>query len=72
MSNSIDNRIVEMEFDNKEFERNIQTSVKSINTLKSSLDFKESSKSLSAFNNVTKSFSLENIGEIEIIIVFIT
>ena len=63
MSNSIDNRIVEMEFDNKEFERNIQTSVKSINTLKSSLDFKESSKSLSAFNNVTKSFSLENIGE---------
>lgn len=63
MSNSSDNRVVEMEFDNREFERNIHTSVRSIDELKSSLDFNGASKSLRAFNDVTKSLSFENIGE---------
>ena len=34
MSSSIDQRIVEMQFDNKEFESGIQTSLKSIRTWK--------------------------------------
>ena len=47
MSNSVDNKIVNMQFNNKQFENGIQESTKSIKNLKKELDFKESAKSLS-------------------------
>lgn len=43
---SIDERIVQMHFDNKEFERNIKTSMDSLSNLKKSLDFKGCEKGL--------------------------
>ena len=49
---SIDNRIVNMEFNNKEFEKNISTSIDSLDSLKKSLDFKGAEKS---FDEVAKS-----------------
>ena len=49
---SIDNRIVNMQFNNKEFEKNIGTSINSLDNLKKSLDFKGAEK---GFNEVAKS-----------------
>ena len=60
---SVDNRIVKMQFDNQQFENGIQTSVKSLDTLKKSLNLDESAKSLSNLDKVGKSFSLAGISE---------
>lgn len=38
MSNTIDNRIVEMQFDNANFEKNVKTSINSLNNLKQSIN----------------------------------
>ena len=39
MSRNVDERVVEMQFDNAQFERNVKTSMNSIDQLKQSLDF---------------------------------
>ncbi len=52
MSKTIDEKVVEMRFDNKQFESNIQTSLSSIDKLKNSLNFSGVAKS---FENVTSS-----------------
>jgi tape measure domain-containing protein len=59
---SIDERIVEMRFDNKQFESGVQTSLKSIEALKGGLNFDASVKSLSELERAGKSFSLAGIG----------
>lgn len=46
MSRTIDERIVEMRFDNAQFEKNVATSMTTLDKLKKSLKFKDSSKSL--------------------------
>ena len=46
MSEVIDSRIVEMRFDNSQFESNVRESLKTIDHLKSSLDFEDSVKGL--------------------------
>lgn len=46
MSRTIDERIVEMRFDNAQFEKNVATSMSTLDKLKKSLKFKDSSKSL--------------------------
>ena len=38
MSRTIDERIVEMRFDNRQFERNVQTSLSTLDKLKQGLD----------------------------------
>lgn len=48
MSYEIDNRIVEMQFRNKEFEKNIKKSTESLEKLKSGLDLKGAEKSLTS------------------------
>ncbi len=45
MSNLVDERIVEMRFDNEQFEKNVKTSTDTINKLKSSLNFSDISTS---------------------------
>lgn len=56
MSNVVDERIVEMRFDNAQFEKNVQTSMSTLEKLKKSLKFSNSSKELEnigkAANNV--------------------
>lgn len=52
MSNIIDNSVVEMQFDNRQFESGIAQSLNSIQKLKESLNF---SKSLDAFETISKS-----------------
>lgn len=62
MSN-IDNRIVEMYFDNKQFEKGVQTSIKSLENLKHGLQLEESAKNLTNLEQVGRNFSLANISE---------
>ena len=58
---TIDNKVVQMRFDNQEFEKRVNTSVKSLSILKKQLNFDAESSSLSNFNKNTKNFSLANI-----------
>ena len=60
MSN-IDSRIVDMQFNNRQFESGIQTSIKSLDQLKNGLKLDESARSLSNLNRVGNAFSLSGI-----------
>lgn len=61
MSTTIDERIVQMQFDNKQFESGVQTSLKSLDRLKSGLNLEESAKSLQNLEKAGRSFSLANV-----------
>ena len=50
MSTTVDERVVEMRFDNKQFEQNIQTSLSSIDKLKHSLNLEGAAKGLESVN----------------------
>lgn len=63
MSKVIDERVVEMRFDNKDFESNVQTSLKTIDKLKDSLNFDESTRSIDRFQDSLRHFSLDDIGQ---------
>jgi len=60
---SVDNRIVNMQFNNGQFERGVQTSVRSLEALKKGLKLDESARSLSNLNSVGRSFSLGGIAD---------
>lgn len=62
MSKVIDERVVEMRFDNKDFESNVQTSLKTIDKLKDSLNFDDATRSVGKFQDSLKHFSLDDIG----------
>lgn len=51
MSQTVDNRVVEMEFDNAEFERGINTSIASLERLRDSLNFEGAVKGFDALAN---------------------
>jgi hypothetical protein len=61
MSNNVDEKVVRMLFDNQQFEKGVQTTMKSLDNLKKGLDLEKSTKSLSGFQNVAKNFSLDAI-----------
>lgn len=60
---NVDKRVVEMQFDNQHFEKNVQTSVQSLDKLKQSLDLEKSAKSLAALDKAGRSFSLASIAD---------
>lgn len=60
---SVDQRVVDMQFNNRQFESGVQTSIKSLNDLKKGLDLEGSAKGLSALDKAGKSFSLAGIAE---------
>lgn len=62
MSKVIDERVVEMRFDNKDFESNVQTSLKTIDKLKENLNFDDATRSVGKFQDSLKHFSLDDIG----------
>ncbi|MBP5597062.1 MAG: hypothetical protein J6Y02_16885, partial [Pseudobutyrivibrio sp.] len=51
MPNSVDNRVVEMRFDNKQFEKNIHQSMQSLQKLDKTLDMTDSTKKFKKFEN---------------------
>jgi tape measure domain-containing protein len=58
MSRTIDERVVEMRFDNKQFEQNVQTSISSIEKLEKSLNLKGVSKGLEDVNVAAKNCNM--------------
>lgn len=61
MSNIIDNRIVELLFDNSDFEKNVKTSMNSLDNLNKSIDTASSAKGLSGLADSVKNVSLDGI-----------
>lgn len=57
MSREVDKKVVEMEFDNARFEKNINQSMNSINNLKQSLDFSGNYGSISAIADNVQSLA---------------
>ena len=63
MSTTIDQRVVEMRFDNKQFESATAQSMSTIDKLKQKLNFKDSGKSLEGLNSAAKKVDLSGIGK---------
>ncbi len=61
MSNAVDRRVVEMQFDNRDFENNVKDSIESLDELKKSLELEESAKELKAFEKTANNFSLDSL-----------
>lgn len=61
MSKSVDQRVVEMQFDNKQFESGIKTSLKSLENLRKGLNFDKATKSLANIEKATKNFSVAGL-----------
>ena len=63
MTKNVDERIVKMQFDNNQFEKGIGTTLKSLDNLKSGLNFDGAIKNLGNLERAGRSFSLEGIGQ---------
>lgn len=61
MSRTIDERIVEMRFNNQQFERNAQTSISTLGKLKESLNLSGASKGLDDISKAAKNVQLDGI-----------
>ena len=61
MSSTVDNRIVEMQFNNKQFESGIQTSLRSLGNLEKGLQLKGAANGLSELDRATKSISFGSL-----------
>ena len=64
MSNVIDSRVVEMLFDNKQFESATKTSMGTLDKLKNSLKFDGATKGFTDLNSAAKSVDMASLGEI--------
>ncbi|MDD3288112.1 MAG: hypothetical protein PHX43_03805 [Alphaproteobacteria bacterium] len=62
MGNNVDNRVVEMQFDNAQFERGVKTSLSSLDKLKQGLRLDDSAKSLKNLERTASRFSMSNVG----------
>lgn len=58
MSTTVDNRVVSMQFDNKNFERNVQTSLSTLDKLKRSLNLKGAAKSFGSIDTSVKKVNI--------------
>ena len=58
MSVEIDQRVVEMKFNNKNFEKNIATSMSTLDKFKEKLNFKGATKTIDELNKSASQFSL--------------
>ena len=61
MSPAIDSRVVEMVFDNSRFEKNVGTSISTLDKLKSALRLDGASKGLESIENTSRNFNLSGI-----------
>ena len=61
--NTVDNRVVSMEFDNKKFEDNIQTSIKSLKNLDESLLLRNASKGFTEAEKAAAKVSLDPLAK---------
>lgn len=61
MSTTIDTRVVEMRFDNKQFEKETKTSLNTLEKLKAALNFSGSTKGLEQINKTAKNTNFDNL-----------
>ena len=61
MSQTIENRIVEMQFENKQFESGVQESLSTLDKLKKSLKFDDAAKNLQDFGKNTRNLDVSGI-----------
>ena len=61
MSTTVDNRVVEMKFDNKQFEGNVKTTLSTLDKLKNKLNFEGAEKGFDKINQMAKSVNFSNI-----------
>ena len=62
--NTIDDRIVQMEFDNAQFESNVKTTMSTLDKLKSELDFFGSAKSLSIISDAVGKIDVSALNDL--------
>ena len=62
MSKTIDEKVVEMRFDNKQFESNVATSMSTLEKLKKSLKFDGATKGLEDINSAAKRVDMNGLG----------
>ena len=62
MSNVIDKRVVEMEFENRQFEKGVQATIKSLENLEDKLQFKDGEK---GFDRVASAANSMRLGDLE-------
>ena len=63
MSQNIEERVVEMRFDNKQFEKNADQTMKTLDKLDKSLDLKGSTEGFEAINKAAKNVDLSSLSE---------
>lgn len=62
MSTTIDERVVEMRFDNQQFERNVSTTMSTLDKLKQKLHLTGASKGLEEVNHAAKKVDMSGLG----------
>ncbi len=62
MSTTIDRKVVEMRFDNKQFESGVSTTMSSVDKLKKKLNFSGASDGLKELNTAVKSIDFSHVG----------
>lgn len=63
MTTNVDNRVVQMQFNNRDFEKGISTSMSSLDKLKQKLNLSGASKGLNDINKSAKSVSLDALAK---------
>ena len=61
MSRTVDERVVSMQFDNKQFESNVQTSMNTLDKLKRSLNLSGAAKGLENVNDAAKGINMSGL-----------
>lgn len=61
MRNADDTKVLELQFENKDFEKNATQSISTIEKLKESLDFTDSTKGLEDINSNIKAVNFSNL-----------
>lgn len=61
MSTTIDNKVVEMQFDNRHFEKNVQTSLSTLDKLKQSLNLTGAAKGLESIDQAAKGVNMSGL-----------
>ena len=62
MSKTVDERVVAMRFDNTQFEKNVQTSMTTLDKLKQKLNLSGAAKGLDDISNAAKRTDLSGLG----------
>lgn len=63
MSQSVDNRVVEMQFDNSNFEKNVAVSLRTLGELKASLNLEDAARSFTVLDKEANKVNLSSLSE---------